>query len=106
MAGDIDMGHARALLPLDGAAQVGLANQIAARGHSVREVEKMVAHLLNPKAATPAPAPDRDILRLEEEIADRLGATVKIKANKKGVGAVTIQFGSLDQLDGLLDKLR
>ena len=106
MAGDIDMGHARALLPLDGAAQVGLANLIAARGLSVREAERLVQHELNPKTKLPAPAPDRDILRLEEEIADRLGATVKIKANKKGVGAVTIQFGNLDQLDGLLEKLR
>ncbi len=106
MAGDIDMGHARALLPLDGAAQVGLANLIAARGLSVREAERLVQHELNPKTKLPAPVPDRDILRLEEEIADRLGATVKIKANKKGVGAVTIQFGDLDQLDGLLDKLR
>ena len=106
MAGDIDMGHARALLPLDGAAQVGLANLIAARGLSVREAERLVQHELNPKTKLPAPAPDRDILRLEEEIADRLGATVKIKANKKGAGAVTIQFGDLDQLDGLLDKLR
>ncbi len=106
MAGDIDMGHARALLPLDGAAQIGLANLIAARGLSVREAERLVQHELNPKAKLPAPAPDRDILRLEEEIADRLGATVKIKANKKGAGAVTIQFGNLDQLDGLLEKLR
>lgn len=106
MAGDIDMGHARALLPLDGAAQVGLANQIAAKGYSVREAEKMVALLLSPKAKLAPPTPDRDILRLEEEISDRLGATVKIKANKKGAGAVTIQFGDLDQLDGLLEKLR
>ena len=105
MAGDIDMGHARALLPLDGAAQVGLANLIAARGLSVREAERLVHQALNPKSKQLAPAPDRDILRLEEEIADRLGATVKIKANNKGVGAVTIQFGSLDQLDGLLDRL-
>ena len=106
MAGDIDMGHARALLPLDGAAQVGLANLIAARGLSVREAERLVHQELNPKTHLPAPQPDRDILRLEEEIADRLGATVKIKANKKGAGAVTIQFGDLDQLDGLLEKLR
>ncbi|NML26306.1 ParB/RepB/Spo0J family partition protein [Zoogloea dura] len=105
MAGDIDMGHARALLPLDGAAQVGLANLIAARGLSVRETERLVHQALNPKAKTEAPAPDRDILRLEEDIADRIGATVKIKANKKGAGAVTIQFGSLDQLDGLLERL-
>ncbi|WP_374267199.1 ParB/RepB/Spo0J family partition protein [Zoogloea sp.] len=106
MAGDIDMGHARALLPLEGAAQVGLANLIAARGLSVREAERLVQQELNPKAKLPAPPPDRDLLRLEEEIADRLGATVKIKANKKGAGAVTIQFGDLDQLDGLLEKLR
>ncbi|MCK6394881.1 ParB/RepB/Spo0J family partition protein [Zoogloea sp.] len=105
MAGDIDMGHARALLPLDGANQIGLANLIAARGLSVREAERLVHQALNPKSKLPTPAPDRDILRLEEEIADRLGATVKIKANNKGVGAVTIQFGSLDQLDGLLDRL-
>ena len=105
MAGDIDMGHARALLPLDGAAQVGLANLIAARGLSVREAERLVHQALNPKSKQPAPTPDRDILRLEEEIADQLGATVKIKANNKGVGAVTIHFGSLDQLDGLLDRL-
>ena len=105
MAGDIDMGHARALLPLDGAAQVGLANLIAARGLSAREAERLVHQALNPKSKQPAPPPDRDILRLEEEIADQLGATVKIKANNKGVGAVTIHFGSLDQLDGLLDRL-
>ncbi len=105
MAGDIDMGHARALLPLDGATQVGLANLVAARGLSVREAERLAHQALNPKSKLIAPAPDRDILRLEEEIADRLGATVKIRANKKGAGAVTIQFGSLDQLDGLLDQL-
>jgi len=106
MAGDIDMGHARALLPLDGATQIGLANLIAARGLSVREAERLAQQALNPKSKLPAPQPSRDILRLEEEIADRLGATVKIKANKKGAGAVTIQFGDLDQLEGLLEKLR
>ncbi|MDD3352356.1 ParB/RepB/Spo0J family partition protein [Zoogloea sp.] len=105
MAGDIDMGHARALLPLDGATQVGLANLIAAKGLSVREAERLAHQAINPKTRTATPAPDRDILRLEEEIADRLGATVKIKANQRGAGAVTIQFGSLDQLDGLLEKL-
>ena len=106
MAGDIDMGHARALLPLDGATQIGLANLIAARGLSVREAERLAQQALNPKSKLPVPPPSRDILRLEEEIADRLGATVKIKANKKGAGAVTIQFGDLDQLEGLLEKLR
>jgi ParB family chromosome partitioning protein len=106
MAGDIDMGHARALLPLDGANQIQLANQVAARQLSVRDTERLVQHLLNPRQKKAAPAPDRDLLRLEEEIADVLGATVKIKANKKGAGEVTIRFGSLDQLDGLLGRLR
>ncbi|HMV62088.1 MAG TPA: ParB/RepB/Spo0J family partition protein [Zoogloea sp.] len=106
MAGDIDMGHARALLPLPGATQVGLANVIAAKGLSVREAERLAYQALHPKPQSAAPAPDRDILRLEEEVADRLGATVKIKANKKGAGMVTIHFGTLDQLDGLLERLR
>ncbi len=106
MAGDIDMGHARALLPLDGANQILLANQVAARGLSVRETERLVQHILNPRQKKAAPAPDRDLLRLEEEIADVLGATVKIRANRKGSGEVSIRFGSLDQLDGLLSRLR
>jgi ParB family chromosome partitioning protein len=106
MAGDIDMGHARALLPLDGASQIRLANLVAARQLSVRETERLVQQILNPRLKRAVAAPDRDLLRLEEEIADRLGATVKIKANKKGAGEVTIRFGSLDQLDGLLGRLR
>ncbi len=85
MAGDIDMGHARALLPLDGAGQVQLANVVAARGYSVRETERLVAHALNPR---------------------QLGATVKIKANQKGAGTITLHFGNLDQLDGLLGRFR
>lgn len=105
LAGDIDMGHARALLPLDPAAQVQLALQVAARGHSVRETERLVAQILNPRQ-NKAVAPSRDLLRLEEEIADRLGATVKIKANQKGAGTVTLHFGSLEQLDGLLGRFR
>jgi ParB family chromosome partitioning protein len=105
MAGDIDMGHARALLPLDGAAQIQLANLVAARGYSVRETERLVAYSLNPRQKKPA-APSRDLARLEEEIADRLGATVRIKANQKGAGTVTLHFGSLDQLEGLLGRFR
>ena len=66
MAGDIDMGHARPAA-LDGAAQIGLANLIAARGLSVREAERLSSTELSPKAKLPAPAPDQDILRLEGE---------------------------------------
>ncbi|MCK9259514.1 MAG: ParB/RepB/Spo0J family partition protein [Azoarcus sp.] len=106
MAGDIDMGHARALLPLDGASQIQLANVVAARQLSVRDTERLVQHTLNPRPKKAAQPLDRDLVRLEEEIADTIGATVKIKANKKGAGEVTIRFGSLDQLDGLLGRLR
>ncbi|MDR1461840.1 MAG: ParB/RepB/Spo0J family partition protein [Azoarcus sp.] len=105
-AGDIDMGHARALLPLDGASQIGIANQVAARRLSVREAERLVHQALNPRPPKTESAPDRDLSRLEEEIADAIGAMVKIKANRKGVGEVVIRFASLDQLDGLLGRLR
>jgi len=106
MAGDLDMGHARALLPLDGARQIRFANQIAARQLSVREAEKLVQHEIDPRSR-PAPLPpDRDLLALEEEIADVLGATVKIRANRKGAGSISLHFSSLDQLDGLLERLR
>lgn len=106
MAGDIDMGHARAILPLDAATQIQLANQIAARGLSVRDTERLVQQTLHPRPKKTERDADRDLLRLEEEIADTLGATVKIRANRKGAGEVTIRFASLDQLDGLLGRLR
>lgn len=106
MAGDIDMGHARALLPLDGAGQIQLANHVAARGLSVRETERLVQHTLNPRQKKAAPPPDRDLLRLEEELSETIGATVKIKANRKGAGELAIRFADLDQLDGLLARLR
>jgi ParB family transcriptional regulator, chromosome partitioning protein len=107
MAGDIEMGHARALLPLPKSEQGRVAAQVVDKGYSVRETERMVARSLNPpqhKAA--AKAPDRDLMRLEEEIADAIGAMVKINANRKGAGSLTIRFGSLDQLDGLLARLK
>ncbi len=106
MAGDIDMGHARALLPLDGASQIQLANQVSARQLSVRDTERLVQQTLNPRPKKSAPAPDRDLLRLEEEIADAIGAAVKIRANRKGAGELTIRFGNLDQLEGVLGRLR
>ncbi|HEV6964390.1 MULTISPECIES: ParB/RepB/Spo0J family partition protein [Roseateles] len=115
MAGDLDMGHARALLPLDGAAQITTANEIAARKLSVREAEKLVAKAQG--AARQAPLlrvkgdKSRDVLRLEEELADALGATVEVRVKKRGKrggqsGELAIHFDSLDALSGLLDKLR
>ncbi|MCL2644379.1 MAG: ParB/RepB/Spo0J family partition protein [Betaproteobacteria bacterium] len=106
MAGDIDMGHARALLPLDGASQIRIANQVAARQLSVRETEKLARQVLDPRPPRTVSAPDQDLLRLEEEIADAIGAAVKIRANRKGIGEMVIRFASLDQLDGLLGRLR
>ncbi|MDA8259594.1 MAG: ParB/RepB/Spo0J family partition protein [Betaproteobacteria bacterium] len=106
MAGDIEMGHARALLPLSKSEQGRVAALVVDKGFSVRETERMVARELNPPVKKGADRkPDRDLLRLEEELSDRLGATVKISANRKGGGSLTIRFGSLDQLDGLLARL-
>jgi len=106
MAGDIEMGHARALLPLSKSEQGRVAALVVDKGFSVRETERMVARELNPPVKKGADRkPDRDLLRLEEELSDRLGATVKISANRKGGGNLSIRFGSLDQLDGLLARL-
>ena len=107
MSGEIDMGHARALLPLAKASQVQLAHRISAKGYSVREAERMVQHELNPpKQKAAVKKEDRDMARLEEELADALGTQVKIKASAKGAGQIVLGFSSLDQLDGLLEKLR
>ena len=106
MAGKLDMGHARALLPVAGAQQVALAQCIVHKGLSVREIERLVQHLLNPPRKLVERPVDRDLLRLQEELSDGLGANVAIRANGKGAGRVTIEFGSLDQLDGLIARLR
>jgi ParB family transcriptional regulator, chromosome partitioning protein len=108
MAGDIEMGHARALLPLAKVEQGRVASVVVEKGWSVRETERAVARELNPPAKkTPGgQVPNRDLQRLEEDLADSLGATVKIAANRKGAGNLSIRFASLDQLDGLLQRLR
>ena len=106
MVGDLDMGHARALLPLDPASQIQIANLVATRGFSVRETERMVQRLLNPRPHKAVQPIDRDLLRLQDEVSDKLGAMVRIKANRKGAGEVSIRFGNLDQLDGLLARLK
>ena len=113
MAGDIDMGHARALLPLDGAQQILHATQIAAKKLSVREAEKLVARAHNGARQQPLirakNAPSRDILRIEQELSDVLTAPVQIRIKKRSKrgeqGEITIGFGSLDELNGLLEKL-
>lgn len=115
LAGDIDMGHARALLPLPGASQVALAQRIAAQGLSVREAERMAAALAlaggqigdkktKTKASADAPAHDADMRRLTQEIADLIGLNAVFKLKGKG-GELRIQFSQFDELDSLLKKL-
>jgi len=106
MEGVLEMGHARAVLALEGARQIEAANRVAARGLSVREAEALVAKMLRGQGARRAAKPDRDLERLEEEVSGRLGTTVQIRAGRKGKGKVILHYSSLDQLDQLLKKLR
>jgi len=105
MNGDLDMGHARALLALTHAKQVDSAHEVVKRGLSVREAERLVSRVLNPQEKKVV-SKDRDVARLEEDLSERLGASVHITANRKGAGRLSIEFMSLDQLDDLLKRIR
>jgi ParB family chromosome partitioning protein len=117
MAGDLDMGHARALLSLEKATQITAANQITARKMSVREAESLVKKLgaeFNLVTQKPKKEKSRDIRRIEEELSDLLMAEVEVRVKKRvkrlgrmeEMGELSIQFGSLEELNGLIDKLR
>lgn len=119
MAGDLDMGHARALLALDRAEQINAANQIAAKKLSVREAENLVKKMAESADGTASAkaqkaAKSRDVLRVEEELSDLLMAQVEVRVKKRvkrdgkfhDMGELTIQFGSLEELNGLIEKLR
>ena len=105
MEGALEMGHARALLALDGARQIEAAKRVAAKGLSVRATEALVHSLLRGPAARPRRR-DRDLARLEEETSERLGTTVEIRAGKKGSGKIVLHYSSLEHLDELLKKLK
>jgi ParB family chromosome partitioning protein len=113
LAGDLEMGHARALLSLEPAQQILSANEVAARKLSVREAEKLVAKALNNGRQAPLlrvrQDKPRDLVRLEEKLADALAAAVEIRVHRKTrrgeQGEIAIAFGSLDELNGLLEKL-
>ncbi|MEK0417789.1 MAG: chromosome partitioning protein ParB [Pseudomonadota bacterium] len=113
LAGDLEMGHARALLSLESAAQVQAAQEVAARKLSVRDTEKLVAKALNNGRQAPLlrvkQEKSRDLVRLEEQLADVLAAAVDIRVHRKTKrgeqGEIAIAFGSLDELNGLLEKL-
>lgn len=111
MAGDIDMGHARALLAVDSATQINLANQVVAKRMSVREAEKLVVRSTLEQSAGNKPRASgkeksRDITRLEEELSDALATQVVIKLGAKNKGQLIIDFADLDALDGIISKLR
>lgn len=105
MEGQLDMGHARALLPLSALQQLDAARTVALKDLSVRETEALVKRLQTPAPVGKLHRIDPDIQRLEEEVSGRIGARVNIKQGRKGSGKLTIEYGSLDQLDGLLSKL-
>ena len=106
MQGALEMGHARALLSLDGARQIEAANRIVARRLSVRESETLAARLLRGPAARRKHRTDRDLARLEEEVSGRLGTTVQIRPGRKGSGVIVVRYSGLDHLEQLLKKLR
>lgn len=111
MAGDIDMGHARALLAVDSAMQISLANQLVARRMSVRETEKLVMRAVAEHAVPDKPRDgrkekSRDIVRLEEELSDILATQVSIKTGARNKGQLIIDFAGLDALDDVILRLR
>jgi len=107
--GRLDMGHARALLGLAAGQQVAAASRVVAQGLSVRETERLAHAMASParrKAKRGAPAADPDLARLQEDLAGALGAPVTIEARKGGAGRVVIAYSSLEQLDGIIARMR
>jgi len=114
MAGDIDMGHARALLTLEAAEQITVAHQVVARKLSVRETENLVKQIGKPSPTKQPAEKSRDLLRVEEELSDLLMAEVQVRIKKRfqrngrtdEAGEISIGFGSVEALNGLLERLR
>jgi ParB family transcriptional regulator, chromosome partitioning protein len=107
--GDIEMGHARALLTLDADAQRDIAKQIVAKGLSVRQTETLVRSYQEQKIKTKAQEPVKasaDIRQLQDKLSDTLGAEVLIQHSAKGKGKLVINYNSLDELDGILNHIR
>lgn len=105
-AGDLEMGHARALLALEGSLQGKAAQQIVAQGLSVRETERLVQGLLNSTKARTPPEREPNVVHLEEELSLKLGASVAVRHDSKGKGTLVIRYNSLDELDGILAHIR
>jgi ParB family transcriptional regulator, chromosome partitioning protein len=103
--GELEMGHARALLSLQGAVQLTTAKVVATNGMSVREAEAYIKKQLDKSNAAPRPAKDPNLVRLENDVAERVNARVRIKAQDDGGGNLTIHFNSLDELEGILARI-
>ena len=103
--GDIDMGHARALLALSGVAQSTAAAEVVRRELSARETESLVRRLTQPETAPTPKVRDPDVVKLEDDLGERLGARVRIEHRSKGTGTLTIHYSSLDALDGILERI-
>ena len=106
LAGQLEMGHARALLALPLAEQSGAASRVVDAGMSVRDTERLVHQLMHAKPARrTAKARDQDTVRLENHLGEHLGAVVRIDAGRRGAGRVVIRYSTLEQLDGLVERL-
>jgi ParB family chromosome partitioning protein len=106
LAGQLEMGHARALLALPLAEQSGAASRVVDAGMSVRDTERLVHQLMHAKPARrTAKARDHDTVRLENHLGEHLGAVVRIEAGRRGAGRVVIRYSTLEQLDGLVERL-
>jgi ParB family transcriptional regulator, chromosome partitioning protein len=104
--GDIEMGHARALLGLPAEQQTAAARQVVARGLTVRQTEALVRQWLNPRRDPGQVRGNPDIERLQQDLAERLGAQVSIQHGAKGKGKLVISYSSLDELDGVLMHIK
>ena len=105
--GKLEMGHARALLALDGRQQENAAKRVAEQALSVRQTERLVNAILHPTAKTKRRhAFDRDVARLEEELSEEIGTKIEIKPGKKGAGKLVVSYSSHDHLDDLLSRFR
>ena len=103
--GDIEMGHARCLLALEGEAQSDAARLAVAKALTVRETEKLVRSILEPAPKKEVQEKDPDVKQLEQKLAENLGAKVEINYNKKGKGKLVISYTTLDELDGILSRI-
>lgn len=104
--GDLEMGHARAMLSLASELQAQAAREVVEKGLSVRETERLVKRLQEPTRKPPPAPPNPDVTRLQDDLAQRLGAPVNIRHSPQGKGKLVIEFNSLDELDGILGHIQ